>query len=192
AFWVAKTTALLCHLAVVAGLVMIGAMHFQNTTSGMAAGTLYLLLPYTARYIGQADHVLPTALVVWAVYCYRRPTLSGILLGIASGSFFFPALITPIWLSFYRQNGARRFMIAFVLAALASLTIAGLFLWWSDQLAETLKLTFSLTDWQPWRRSSLPSIWQGVHGAYRLPVFILHVAFVFATAFWPSPKNLSH
>jgi hypothetical protein len=191
-FWVAKTTALLCHLAVVAGLVMIGAMHFQSTTSGMAAATLYLLLPYTARYIGQADHVLPAALVVWAVYCYRRPTLSGALLGVAAGSFFFPALIAPVWLSFYRQNGARRFLVSFVLAATASLTIAGLFLWWSDQLAETLKLTFSLTDWQPWKRSNLPSIWQGVHAAYRLPIFILHLAFVIATVFWPSPKNLSH
>ncbi len=64
-FWVAKSTALLCHLAVVAGLVLIGAVHFQNTTSGMAAGTFYLLLPYTAYHVGQAQHALPAALLVW-------------------------------------------------------------------------------------------------------------------------------
>jgi hypothetical protein len=31
-----------------------------------------------------------------------------------------------------------------------------------------------------------------VHWAYRLPVFVIFVAFVIAVAVWPTPKNLSH
>ena len=64
-----------------AKLVLIGAIHFGNVTSGMAAGTFYLLLPYTAYHVGQAHHVLPAALLIWAIYAYRRPWLVGLLLG---------------------------------------------------------------------------------------------------------------
>jgi hypothetical protein len=39
---------------------------------------------------------------------------------------------------------------------------------------------------------SVNSFWTGVHWAYRIPVFIVYVFFVVATAFWPAPKNLAH
>jgi hypothetical protein len=191
-FWVQRSIALLAHLAVVAALVLIGAIHFGNVTSGMAAGTFYLLLPYTAYHVGQAHHVLPAALLIWAVYAYRRPWLVGLLLGIAAGTCFFPALTVPIWLSFYRKGGSKRFLIWFAAAAGVSLGLTGLILWLDGSLSDTLRLIFSLTDWQPWRRSGLPSIWNGMHGAYRLPVFILYVALVILTGFWPTPKNLGH
>jgi len=191
-FWVERAIALLCHLAVLVALVVIGSVHFQNTTSGMAAATFYLLLPYTAYHIGQVHHVMPAALLIWAVYCYRRPWLSGLLLGLASGSFFFPALTLPIWLSFYRQRGAGRFLTTFLLAVCASLAVTGIVLLADGQFAETLHTVLSLSDWQPWMRSNLESIWSGVHGAYRLPVFILYVAFVGMTGFWPARKNLGH
>jgi hypothetical protein len=32
----------------------------------------------------------------------------------------------------------------------------------------------------------------GVHWAYRLPIFVLFVAFLVGVMVWPSPKNLSH
>src|SRR5262249_21028844 len=47
-FWVGRSLAILCHMAVVAGLIFIGCRHFQDAHSGMAAATFYLLLPYTA------------------------------------------------------------------------------------------------------------------------------------------------
>src|SRR5207302_1040723 len=161
-FWVERSVALLCHLAVIAALVLIGAVHFQNTTSGMAAAAFYLLLPYTAYHVGQAHHVIPAALLIWAVYCYRRPWLSGLLLGAAAGGFFFPALTLPIWLSFYRRAGAGRFLVAFVAAAGLSLGLTGLILWWDGKLAQSLALVLNLADWQPWRASDLDSIWRGV------------------------------
>src|SRR5205085_10418867 len=112
--WVIPTLALLCHLAVVAGLVTIGYRHFQNQHAGMAAATFYLLLPYTAIYIGQLHHVWPVTLIVWAIVAYRYPTTAGVLLGLAAGSVYFPALICPLWLSFYWKRGAGRFAGAFV------------------------------------------------------------------------------
>lgn len=190
--WVQRSIALLGHMAVFAGLVMIGAMHFQNVASGMAAGTFYLLLPYTAIHVGQAHHVLPAALMIWTVYAWRRPWLSGVLLGIASGTFFFPALIAPIWLSFYRKSGARRFLSYFVLAAGVSLVFSALVLFGDGTLARSLQSIVSVSDWKPWGRTGLPSIWHGIHGAYRLPVFILHLALVITAGFWPTPKNLGH
>ncbi len=62
-----------CHLAVILALIVIGWRHFQDATTGMAAATFYLLLPYTAIYIGQLHHVWPIALIVWAVVAYRVP-----------------------------------------------------------------------------------------------------------------------
>lgn len=191
-FWVERAIALMCHLAIITALVLIGAVHFQNTTSGMAAATFYLLLPYTAYHIGQAHHVLPAALLIWAVYCYRRPWLAGVLLGLASGSFFFPALTLPVWLSFYRQRGAGRFFMAFLGAVALSLAVTGVVLLADGQFSRTLHTSLSLSDWQPWLGSNLESIWSGVHGAYRLPVFIIYLAFVIMTSFWPASKNLAH
>ena len=56
-----RVTAILAHLAIVLGMVLIGYRHFDNTHTGIAAATLYLLLPYTAEYTPQIDHVVPGA-----------------------------------------------------------------------------------------------------------------------------------
>ena len=179
-FIVACTLAMLCHLAVVAGLIVVGKWTFQDAPAGMAAATFYLLLPYTAFYVGQVHHVWPSALLVWAVACYRRPILAGGLLGLAAGSVFFPALLFPVWLSFYWRRGAGRFAASFALFALISLAVANFFL--LEQLAE----------WQVWKAPTTESFWQGIHWAYRIPVFIAFVAFVITTVLWPAPKNLAH
>jgi hypothetical protein len=190
-FWVERSLAMACHLAIAVALVLIGGIHFHSTTSGMAAATFYLLLPYTAYELGQAHHVVPTALLLWAIFCYRKPVLSGIMLGVAAGCFFFPALTLPIWLSFYRRRGAGRFLLFFAIAASLSLGLTGLVLWWDGALARSMQLVLSMPDWQPWKRTE-ESIWSSIHWAYRLPVFVLYLAFVILTSFWPSPKNLAH
>src|SRR6516225_6860232 len=81
AYWLtARTFALLCHVAVVVGLIFIGARYFQDVAAGMAAATFYLMLPYTGLYVGQVDHVWPAALMVWSLAAYRLPMLAGLLL----------------------------------------------------------------------------------------------------------------
>jgi hypothetical protein len=190
--WVHRGLAMLCHLAVVAGLVVIGGRHFQDLHSGIAAAAFYLLLPYTALFVGQLQHVLPTALLVWAVVFYRRPVLAGALLGLASGSAYFPVMVLPVWLGFFRSRGSGRFAAAVAAAAGVTLVPVLVLLWREGDLAAQLKAAFSLPDWQAWKAPTTEGFWQGVRWVYRLPVFIAYLAFVVTTAFWPTPRNLAH
>ncbi len=80
----------------------------------MAAANLYLLLPYTAQMTGRVDHVLPAALVVWAVFAYRRPMVAGILLGLATGVIYYPIFLLPLWIGFYWHRGLLRFVVGFI------------------------------------------------------------------------------
>src|SRR5262249_20843833 len=100
-FWLSRAFAVLGHVVVVVGLILIGRWHFQDVTAGMAAATFYLMAPYTGLYVGQAHHVWPMALVVWALATYRLPTLAGAFLGLATGTMYFPVVLVPAWFSFY-------------------------------------------------------------------------------------------
>jgi hypothetical protein len=190
-YWARRGLAIACHLAIAAGLVVVGWRHFQDVHGGMAAATCYLLLPYTALFVGQAHHVLPSALLVWAVVFYRRPVWAGVFLGLAAGAAYFPLLVFPLWLGFYWRRGAGRFAGAFVLAVGLSLAVVGLQLWLQGDLAASLRAAFD-PDWQAWKAPRTEGFWQGIHWAYRFPVFIAYLAFVLGTAFWPAPKNLAH
>jgi hypothetical protein len=194
----ARALALLCHLSVVVGLVLVGWRHFGDVASGMAAATFYLLLPYTYMLtpnstlgLGRWDHAWPMAWMVWAVFCYRRPTLAGAFLGVAAGGVLFPVLTLPIWLSFYWKRGAGRFLLSFALFAGLTLALSAGVLWAVSSWTQDWHSAAALGRWQPW----LPTdrgVWQGVYWVYRLPVFIVYAAFVITTLFWPSPKNLAH
>ena len=189
--WTERGLALGCHLAVVLGLFFIGWRHFGDLSAGIAAGTLYLLIPYTAYHIGQFHLAWPAAFVTWAVYCYRRPVLSGWLLGIAAGTAFVPLWLVPLWVGFYAGRGAGRFAGAFASALGLSLVVVAGVLWWDGSLFPGLTLD-TASGWLPWRRTAGEGLWAGVHGAYRLPVFLIFLAFALTLAVWPSPKNLSH
>jgi hypothetical protein len=155
-------------------------------------------LPYTALHVEQVHHVWPVALVVWAVAAYRLPLAAGLLLGLAAGTAYFPALLFPAWLSFYWRRGSGRFAGGFALVALLSLAVAATALYLHGELASNLRSALNLCDWQPWRgRPDTEGFWlwldgKGVHWAYRIPIFIAYIAFVVTTAFWPAPKNLAH
>ncbi len=190
--WLLRLLAVLCHLAVVVGLVVIGARHFQDAGAGMAAATFYLMLPYTGHHVGQVHHIWPTALLVWALAAYRRPALAGVFLGLAAGTIYFPALLLPLWLSFYWKRGAGRFASAFVLTVAVVVGATALILYLNDDLARRIGETIAASDWQPWKVPTAEGIWKGVHWAYRIPVFVAYLAFVLTTALWPYPKNLAH
>jgi len=191
-FWVRRSFALLCHLVVVSGLIVIGVWHFRDAAGGMAAATFYLMLPYTGLYVGQAHHVWPMALVVWTVALYRFPTVAGILLGIATVTAYFPVVIVPTWIGFYWRRGSGRFVTAFLATTLLGLGILAAILWHNGDLAVYVRGALSLSAWQPWKVPTTEGFWTGVHWAYRIPIFIAYAAFVAVTAFWPCPKNLAH
>lgn len=179
---VARTMAILAHMAVVAGMVLIGYRHFDNIKTGIAAATLYLLMPYTAQWTGHVDHVLPAALVIWAIAAYRRPYLAGLLMGTAI-SVLYPVFLLPLWLGFYWPRGLMRFSLG-VATAVAVLLISLAFTsqpFWPQfqQLVGLSQRNFS-------------GFWSFgfTHPAYRAPVLAAFFALCGSLAFWPAQKNL--
>ena len=81
------------------------------------------MLPYTAQMTGRVDHVIPAALLVWAIYFYRQPLTAGIFIGLAAGVVYYPLFLLPLWVSFYWQRGLMRFSIGVL-----SMLLSGVFL----------------------------------------------------------------
>ncbi len=189
-YWVTRTLGVVGHLTVVLGLAAVGWRAFGDLPTGIAAACLYLLLPYTAFHVGQVHHVLPAALLVWAIYFYRSPGLAGVLIGLAAGTAFFPVLLLPAWGQFYRGRGLGRFLLGATAAGLAGLGLTAVVLAAAGQFPDGVVRTLNLADWQPWKIPTAESVWTGAHWAYRLPVFVLYAGFVLAGVVWPPARNL--
>jgi hypothetical protein len=185
----ARTMAILAHLAIVAGIVLIGYRHFDNIRTGIAAATLYLLLPYTAQLTGRVDHLLPAALLVWAVETYRRPLISGMFMGLAIGVIYYPVFLLPLWLGFYWQRG----LLRFALGVVTTLAVLVAFLaFTSDSMAMFSSQVQQMFGWTSLAPRDLRGFWafQILDPAYRYPVLVLLVAFCVSLAVWPAQKNL--
>jgi hypothetical protein len=198
--WVERGLALACHLSIVVALVLVGRLHFDDVHAGAAAAACYLLLPYvhllmpaTGLPSARWDHAWPMAWMIWAVVTYRRPGLAGVFLGLAAGTAFFPVLIVPAWIGFYHRRGLTRFLVCFGLAAGVCLGVLGLLVWAHGELPPSLRSAWAASNWLPWKAPlpETPGVWQGLHWAYRLPIFLAFLAFVVATLFWPNPKDLA-
>jgi hypothetical protein len=189
----ARTMAILSHLAVVLGVVVIGVWHFDNIRTGLAAATLYLLMPYTAIMTGRVDHVLPAALMTWAVALYRRPLVSGMLLGLATGAVYYPFFLLPLWLSFYWDRGLMRFICGF--ASMLALMVVPLALTSAnaDLFLEQMKMMFG---WPNLKMSGAEGFWQfhmiktEYFYLYRIPILAAFLALAISFAIWPVRKNL--
>jgi hypothetical protein len=187
--WVAtaRTTAVLSHLAVVLGLILIGYRHFDNIKTGVAVALLYLLLPYTAQTTGHIDHVLPAALLVWAIEAYRRPWLAGMLLGLAAGAIYYPLFLLPLWTAFYWQRGLLRFSLGFLsMLALLVLTLA----LGSSSLDSFLAQTKLMFGWTSLSLENVDGFWDVGKAAYRIPVVAMFAVICVGMAIWPARKNL--
>ncbi len=185
----ARIMAIVSQLAIVTGMVVIGWRHFENTRLGIAAAVLYLLLPYTATMTGRVDHVLPGALVLWAIAAYRRPFVAGGLVGLAIGTIYYPVFLLPLWCSFYWERGVRRFGLG-VATALASLVVA---LWFTSPDATVfLGQLRQMFGWIFPNEVSLEGFWAlpMQDAVFRLPVLAAFVAMMATLAIWPAPKNL--
>lgn len=187
----ARCMAILAHLAVIAGLICVGRWHFSDTNLGLAMATLYLLLPCTAYDVSRATHVLPPALIVWAVAMFRRPTVSGVLLGLACGTLFFAWFLVPIWLAFYWKQGAVRFGLALI--SVAAVLLACLVLTSADTHSLTRHIIGSI-DWTALKFDGGEGVgfWSVYDAAYRIPVFTLFVIMLVMLTIWPLQKNLEH
>ena len=185
----ARALAFLSHLAVLFGLIAVGRWHFSDTNLGLAMGTMYLLLPITAYDVTKVNHLLPAALIVWAVAAHRRPTIAGGLLGLACGTLFFPVFLLPIWMSFYRGRGAMRFTLALVLTG--AVLLGSLVLTSADSHSFT-RQTIGSIDWSVLKFQADDGVgfWSLYNPAYRIPVFATFVVLLVTLSIWPLRKNL--
>ncbi len=187
----ARVMAILSHVLIVIGLVLVGGRHFDNLTAGIAAATMYLLLPYTALWSGSVEHALPASLLVWAIACYRRPLLAGILIGLASGTIYYPLFLLPLWCSFYWERGVKRFLGGVLISVAALVLTLALTAGSFDRFLETLWQMFGVRL-PPIK--NLQGIWRQEEGFwnswYRLPILATFVILSISFAAWPVRKHL--
>jgi hypothetical protein len=189
--WIAaaRTMAILSHLAVVIGMVMIGYRHFDNIKTGIAAATLYLMLPYTAQFTGRVLHALPAALLVWAIQSYRRPLVAGLFMGLAIGVIYYPLFLLPLWLAFYWHRGLLRFIIG-VSSTLAALV--GSLAFTSDTpqaFWQQVRQMFGISDFNS---QHFEGFWafDFIDPVYRIPVLAAFIMLCLTLILWPAQKNL--
>lgn len=177
---------------IVLGMTVVGYRHFDNVKTGIAAATLYLLLPYTAIFTERLDHALPAALLTWAIVMYRRPIVAGVLFGLAGGLSYFPLFLLPLWISFYWQRGLFRFLggVIPVLCALVGVLVF--------QASETAPLWPQIEQmfglWLPRTDDKMGGFWHSefspLDPMFRLPVMAAFAVLCGSLAIWPSQKNL--
>lgn len=187
--FISLTILILAHLAVVLGLIANGYRHFGNLSTGVAAGLLYLLLPYTAIYVGWVTHVLPAAFLTWAVYFYRRPLVAGMFIGLACGTVYYPVFLLTLWISFYWQRGLWRFLTGY--ASLIGLLIV-VTAFYAENMTDFIDKFRSMSGFiSP---TNQPDGFWGLldenFRVYRITVLAAHIALCGSFALWPARKNL--
>jgi len=183
-----RTVAVLANLALVLGIVFIGYRHFGNFQTGVAAGSLYLLLPYTSQMTGRVDYVVPALLLVWAVAAYRRPITSGLLIGLATGCIFYPLFLLPLWFSFYWKRGIVRFLIGLAIA------FGILMIFWIATSGQVQSLGGQLIDFigiRYFEGNGADGFWAiESRLPYRIPIIAAFAAVCGGLALWPAQKHL--
>ncbi len=186
-----KAVSVLSHLSIVLGIVLVAYRHFGNITNGIGAATLYLMLPYTSQMTGRVDHFLPAALLVWAIFFYRRPIIAGIFVGTAFGCVYYPLFLLPLWIGFYWHRGAIRFLIGVVVSLIALTALLSLAPG-TDGFLSDLQRMFG---WLRPAMEGLEGIWNEKIGGwdplYRLPVLAACAVISCSMLLWPAQKNLA-
>ncbi|MFM7563076.1 MAG: hypothetical protein ACKO81_08595 [Planctomycetota bacterium] len=184
----AKAVVIFSHILMVVGIIALGYYHFSNFRNGVGMAVIYLMLPHTSLYAGHVMHLLPGLLILWAVVMYRQPVVAGVMLGLATGVAYYPFFLLPLWVSFYWDRGAGRF-VAGMLTALA-LCIAGLLPTSPDAAAFLAQLKTMFGFWLP-RMEGLEGIWSlGWDPWFRIPVMVAFITLCVSFVFWPMRKSL--
>jgi len=184
--------ALVTHLLVMIGMLLVGRNLFGDAQLGLGMAMLYLLLPCTALGVSQVHHVLPSALTVWALVAYRRPMVSGLLLGLACGVMFFPVFLLPLWASYYGRRGALRFgaallIVGAIVGGSIAFTVPGQdsFLRHTIGSIQLESLLFSPPG-EPM------GFWADHPASYRTPIIASFFLLLIGLTIWPRRKNLEH
>jgi hypothetical protein len=173
-------------LTLVVAMVLIGYRHYGNLQTGVAAASLFLLLPYTDQMVGRIDHSVPAALLVCAVAAYRRPLPAGLLLGTAAGLTFYPLWLFPLWCSFYWRRGLARYLIGMA-ASLGVMVFVLVFLHGLGPFIDQFRQMFGLTIFE---QDASSGFWRELSWAARIPVLAVFGVLSASLGLWPAHKNL--
>jgi uncharacterized membrane protein len=126
--------------------------------------------------------------MLWAIVCFRKPALAGILIGLATGASYYPLFLIPLWVSFYWDRGMRRFTACFLVTILlCSLSLIFTSVSLSDFWQQLQKM---FGFWQP-LMEGLQGVWAlGWDRVWRLPLLIAFVILSFSFAAWPPVKDI--
>lgn len=174
-----RMLAIVAHLSVIIALVMFCQTQFGSTATGVAAATLYLLLPYTAYQLHRVEHVVPAALLVWTLLSCRKPVIAGALLGLASGFAYFLIFLLPVWISFFGRVRLLRFAVAY---GVTVLLLAMSVVFTATDASMAWHQALGLASWSHWQLAAVEEgagIWSADAAYQRVPVF---VAFLTLTA----------
>ncbi|QDU81289.1 hypothetical protein Pla110_30300 [Polystyrenella longa] len=187
----ARILVICAHLAIIAGLIYIGYRRFCDLHLGIAMAVLYLLLPCTAIHVGEINQVIPAALILWAVALYRRPAVSGGMIGFACGMVFFPIFLVPLWATFYGRKGARQFLGGWI--TVLTLVLMSLLLVSTDSTS-FFRQTVSAISWSSlsFNPQDSDGFWSTFESAYRIPVIAVYLVIVASLTIWPLEKKLEH
>lgn len=188
----ARILAIFAHVAVITGLWFVGRNLFGDKGIGLAMATLYMLLPCTAYNVGEFNHVLPAALITWAFVAFRKPVVSGVLLGLACGTMLFPVFLLPIWAAFYGRKRAGRFVLALMGVAvvlLASLAFTSID---SDSFFQKTIGTINVPLAVLSNQEFSPGFWKEADyvSPYRWPVMAAYFFMVAFMTIWPRRRNI--
>lgn len=187
----ARVMAVLSHLAIVIALFVLGYKLFGDPHAGLAMALLHLLLPCTFYQASEVIHVLPSALILWALVAWRRPIVSGCLLGLACGTLFFPIFLLPLWASFYGRKNATRFLGS--LAVVGCVLVGSLALTSADTNSLIQQVLGSI-EWNllTFRFQEEGGFWSDQDLAFRLPMAAAFLVGLIFVAIWPRKKSLEY
>ncbi|MBR0239382.1 MAG: hypothetical protein IJQ39_14910 [Thermoguttaceae bacterium] len=187
-YWT-KIIAILGHVFIVAGIIAFGYFHFGNFDTGVAAAVLYLLMPYSYHFQTRLDHIIPAVFLIWALVFYRRPWISGFLIGIASTLAYYPWFLIPLWVSFYWRRGVFRFVVS----TLATMAIMGLTILIFSENQEICKNNLlNMVGFVGLIFQNPQGFWGDVtkEVTYRIPILAAYCGLCISLLFWPPQKNL--
>jgi hypothetical protein len=191
--YAARGIAILAHIAVALGLLFAGRNLCSQLHLGVAMATLYLLHPATALDVGAATHVLPAALIVWALVCFRYPLVAGVLMGLACGTLFFPLFLLPLWLAFYGRRGGLRFATSLLVVFAVLFTTLVLMSDDPNSLIRRTVGTIHLHVMHFEGSGQFHGFWSTYgNGWFRIPVIAAYLVMLVTLTFWPRQKNVEH
>ena len=186
-----RILATLSHITIVVCLIVIGWRHFLRPVTGLSAAVAYVILPYTRIALVDSGQAIPAALITASLALYKKPWITGLLIGLAAG--WMPAClgILPLWMGYYRGRKRWRFALAgfslVLISALVGIDLPDFATWVRALGARSLTETGLLFDREAPVSSSL---WTGVDPSYRLPIVVAYLIMSLGAFFWPLEKHL--